>query len=295
MPFHLAILSRGDGWHFEALGRAARARGMQVSAHAWTNLWGREGGDGAGVGAGRVSLGEADAVLLRTVPPGSLEQIVFRMDLLDRLARLGVTVVNAPKVFEVAVDKYLALARLAEAGLPVPETVVSEGATEAMAAFDRLGGDVVVKPLFGAEGFGLMRVGAAPVAARIFQALEQVGSVIYQQRYVDHDGSDRRLMVVGGRVVASMRRRADGWPSNLARGGRAEPFTADPALAALAAGAAAAIGAEIAGVDLLWDRAAASWRVLEVNGVPGWRGLATVSDADIAGAIVARVREVSGR
>ena len=62
-----------------------------------------------------------DAIIVRTMPPGSLEQVVFRMDALMRLEAEGVTIVNPPKAIECAVDKYLATTRLASAGLPVPE------------------------------------------------------------------------------------------------------------------------------------------------------------------------------
>ena len=86
------------------------------------------------------------------MPPGSLEQVVFRMDALHRIAAAGVPVLNPPRAVEAAVDKYLTLALLEAAALPVPPTWAGQGATEALAAFDALGGDVVVKPLFGSEG-----------------------------------------------------------------------------------------------------------------------------------------------
>ena len=88
------------------------------------------------------------------MPPGSLEQVVFRMDALHRLAAAGVPVLNPPRAVEAAVDKYLTLALLAAAGLPVPSTWTGQSAAEALAAFEELGGDVVVKPLFGSEGRG---------------------------------------------------------------------------------------------------------------------------------------------
>ena len=97
-------------------------------------------------------LADCDAVLVRTMPPGSLEQVVFRMDLLHRLMAGGVRVLNPPRAVEVCVDKYLATALLDAAGLPVPHTIVCQHADAALEAFTALGGDVVVKPLFGSEG-----------------------------------------------------------------------------------------------------------------------------------------------
>src|SRR5205085_5226766 len=104
------------------------------------------------------SLSGYDAVIVRTMPPGSLEQVVFRMDLLHRLEASGRRVLNPPRALEVCVDKYLASARLDAAGLPTPPTIVCQDAEAAVAAFQELGGDVVVKPLFGSEGKGMVRV-----------------------------------------------------------------------------------------------------------------------------------------
>lgn len=103
-------------------------------------------------------LRNLDVVLVRTMPPGSLEQVVARMDMLAGLEACGVRVINSPRALECAVDKYLTTQRLALAGIPVPATIVCENSDTALEAFERLGRDVVVKPLFGAEGRGIMRV-----------------------------------------------------------------------------------------------------------------------------------------
>ena len=105
-----------------------------------------------------VELLEFDRVIVRSVPAGSLEQVIFRVDALHRLEATGVRVLNPARAIEACVDKYLAIARLNAAGLDVPRTVVCEGAEDAMTAFDALGSRVVVKPLFGAEGRGIMLI-----------------------------------------------------------------------------------------------------------------------------------------
>src|SRR5207245_8834754 len=85
-------------------------------------------------------------------------------------------------------------------------------------------GDVVVKPLFGAGGRGLMRVSDAELAWRTFRTLERSQAVLYVQQFVRHPGWDLRVFVHGGHVLAAMRRYAhDGWRTNVAQGGRAEP------------------------------------------------------------------------
>ena len=137
------------------------------------------------------------------MPPGSLEQVVFRMDALHRVAAAGVPVWNPPRAVEAAVDKYLTLALLDQAGLPVPPTWTGQSAAEALAAFEALGGDVVVKPLFGSEGRGLVRVSDKELAWRTFHTLERLGAVLYLQRMIRHPGHDLRVFVLGGRVLGS--------------------------------------------------------------------------------------------
>ncbi|MGL4552977.1 MAG: ATP-grasp domain-containing protein [Gemmataceae bacterium] len=277
---NLAILSSGTGWHVADLLRAARGRGHRAEPVDFRLL-------AAGVAAGPAPLDGFDAVIVRTMPPGSLEQVVFRMDLLQQVR--GV-VLNSPRSLELCVDKYLTTARLHAAGLPVPRTVVCQHADAAQEAFAALGGDVVVKPLFGSEGRGMLRVHDAELAWRTFRTLERTGAVIYVQELVRHPGWDLRVFVLGGRPVAAMKRHARGgdWRTNVAQGGTAERVVPGDAEVALALRAAELLGTEAAGVDLL-PGPSGGWLVLEVNAVPGWRALAPATGVDIADAIVRRV------
>ncbi len=275
----IALLAGGDGWHVRDLKRAAAAQGHEAAAIDFRRI-------SATVGAGPDSLAGFDAVVVRTMPPGSLEQVVFRMDALHRLRARGIPVLNPPPALEACVDKYLAGVRLEAAGLPVPPTVVCQHADTALEAFAQLGGDVVVKPLFGSEGRGMVRVSDPDLAWRTFRTLERTQSVLYLQRFIAHPGWDLRVFVVGGRVLTAMRRHArGGWRTNVAQGGRAEPVRLTPQQEQLALAAADALGAPVAGVDLLPDREG-RWYVLEVNAVPGWRALAPVSGIDVAAEIV---------
>jgi ribosomal protein S6--L-glutamate ligase len=280
----VVALVAGLGWHVEDLGRAASHLGLRFTPVPFPTLTGRLGAGPSCVGAGGIDLmRDADAVLVRMMPPGTLEQVVFRMDALHRLVAAGVRVMNPPGAIEAAVDKYLATARLDAAGLPVPPTWCGESARDAQEAFERLGGDVVVKPLFGAEGRGLVRVGDRELARRVFRALEQIGSVLYVQRFIEHPGYDWRVFVLGERVLGAIRRSAvsGDWRTNVAVGGRAEPARLPAEAGPLAIRAARAVGAVMAGVDLLPD-ADGRLVVLEVNAVPGWKALAAATGIDVA-------------
>src|SRR5437764_10649920 len=241
----IALLAGGDGWHVRDLMRAAGRLGHRAEVVDFRRVR-------AGVGGPPDPLAAFGAGLVRTMPPGSLEQVVFRMDLLHRVQAGGVPVLNPPRALEACIDKYLATAVLQAAGLPVPATVVCQDADSALEAFAALGGDVVVKPLFGSEGRGMVRVSDPELAWRTFRTLERTQCVLYLQQFVHHPGWDLRVFVLGGRALAAMRRFANGdWRTNVAQGGRAEavPLTAEEERLALRA--AEAVGTPVAGVDLL--------------------------------------------
>ena len=238
-----------------------------------------------------VLLSQAHCVLVRTMPPGSLEQVVFRMDALARLEVAGVPVINPPKAIEAAVDKYLALSKLQFAGLPVPDTLVCQSSEQALEGYHALGGDVVIKPLFGAEGRGITRISDIELAERAFKMLQRMGMVIYLQRFIPHPGFDVRLMLIGSQVFAMRRFNANDWRTNVSRGAKTELFHPDDQMVSLARDAAQAIGAKIAGVDLICDPDC-TWYVIEVNAVPGWQALARTLQVDVAREVIGYLRTV---
>jgi ribosomal protein S6--L-glutamate ligase len=242
------------------------------------------------VGVGGASIVDrADAVIVRTMPPGSLEQVVFRMDVLGRLEADGKVVVNPARAIEAAVDKYLASAKLSAAGLRTPRTIVCQTVDEAMTAFGVLGGDVVLKPLFGAEGRGITRLNDEALAQRAFSLLVQLGAVLYLQEFIAHDGYDVRVLVVGEKLWAMRRRNALDWRTNVSRGATTEPVEIDDEMVEMARRAADAIGAPVAGVDLLPGRDGAL-HAIEVNAVPGWQALSRVLQVDVARHVLEFVR-----
>jgi len=225
-----------------------------------------------------------DGAVLRAIPSGSLEQIIFRMDALYTLERRGIIFLNSPKTIEKTVDKYYTSSLLAEHGLPVPPTIVTEKVEESLEAFHRLGGDVVYKPLFGSGGKGMLRLTDEETAEQSFRELVSNGSVLYLQRFIQCDQQDIRVFILGGRVIAAMRRIGVEWRANCALGGKPVPYRPPSSVKNLALEAASVIGADLAGVDLL-PATDGTYYVSEVNGSPAWRGLSLVSDVDIPGEI----------
>jgi RimK family alpha-L-glutamate ligase len=289
----IGIVGHRGGWHATALQETLARRGIEAPFLDITRLtarlslrpWLEVNGE---------PLEQYDALFVRLIPGGSLEQVIFRVDALHRLENAGVRVVNPPAAIERTVDKYYTSTLLEDAGLPTPRTIVAEQFSDAVDAFQELGGDVVVKPIFGSEGRGMARVSDPDTAYRVFRALELGRYIYYLQEFIPHHKEDIRVFVIGGEAVAAMVRRGETWKTNVARGAAAGALTLDDELRELSTRAADALGADYAGVDILpaEDR---HYTVIEVNGIPGWQGLAEATGIDVAEHLVAYVlEEVSG-
>lgn len=285
-----AVLADPDSWYLRDLARAAAARDDVATQVSFSEIAAQIGGTGTPrVYSGEHDLTSFDAVLVRTMPPGSLEQVVFRMDCLARLEAHGVCVINPARAVEAAVDKYLTSAKLQAAGLLTPRTITCQTADDAMAAFETLGGHVVVKPLFGSEGRGITRLDDPALALRAFKMLSQFGAVLYVQEFIEHEGCDLRLLVLGEEILAMKRRNPLDWRTNVSRGAKTERLELTTELTDLAHRAANSVGAPLAGVDVLPGKDGRLY-VLEVNAVPGWKALAKTLEVDVAAKVLEVVR-----
>lgn len=289
----VAILGASPRWHAEQMQQALQARGHECTLLPITQL-NAQVGMSPRLGCLNADLDSFDIVLVRFIPAGSLEQIIFRMDALHLLESRGVRVVNRPKAIERTVDKLYTSALLEQAGLPTPRTIVCETSVDALKAFTALGGDVVVKPLFGAMGLGIVRIEDRDVAYRVFKALELERAVYYLQETIAHNGCDIRAFVIGKRVVAAMERVSDDWRTNVARGGQARACRLTPEQEQLCLRATEVVGADYAGVDLL-PAADGRLYLIEVNSIPGWKGLQTASPVNIAEEMAAYLETVAGQ
>ncbi len=281
----VGILTRNqDAWCSSRLLKAFRKKKVRALAISFSDLVGRIGF------APEVSIEKLDlikdlsALLVRPIGRGSLDEIIFQMDVLHKLSRSGLPVINNPLAIEKAVDKYYTLSLLSESGIPVPRTVVTENVSEALEAFKTLGSEVVVKPVFGSRGIGVARLSDFDIAERTLRTLRFNRHVLYVQEFIQHPGRDIRAFIVGGRVIATMRRVSHSWKTNVSLG--AKPVRTVPAeeTQKIALTAAQAIGCDIAGVDVI--EGPTGPLVNEVNSQPGWRGLQSTTRLNIADEIV---------
>jgi len=291
----VAIMTDETGWHTRQLQAALRARGAVGrcldladcrinTQHAWHGLvlpgFGSE---------------LPDAVLVRGIAGGTFEQVTKRLGVLHALREFGVPVYNDARAIERSVDKSMTSLLLHAAGVTTPATWALESAEDAQRLVMResaAGRCLVLKPLFGSQGKGLLRVGCVDGDHVPLPPLHGLyGDFAYLQRYVaaqDVPGHDWRVLVVGGRAVAAMRRVSEHWVHNVAQGARCEPQSLSdgpgPELAQRAVAAARALDMDYAGVDLL--PSPEGIQVIEVNGVAAWQGLQRVTRFNIAGALV---------
>lgn len=294
----IAIVGSERGWHVGRLSEAAMRRGHRVSLVPWESFGTEvEGPNAAGRGAAErfapPALADAEVIVVRGMPAaglrdrpgGGLEEILFRMNLLGRLEAAGRRVINRPRSLEIAIDKYLSLATLARAGLPVPRTVLAQTPEGIREAWEGLGKDAVVKPLFGSGGSGIVRIPSEAAFGETLAA-HPPGGVVFLQEFVPHPGWDVRVLVIGESIHAIRRVAGDGeWRTNLTLGGRGEAIDLPDGWRDLAIRASRTLGAEISGVDLLPLRDGGA-AICEVNAVPGWKGLAAALGINPAADVV---------
>ena len=282
---HVALVADECGWHCERLTRAFAGRACRVTRVALTEC--EFGTRDHGVVLPGFERAPPDGVFVRGVPAGSLESVVFFLDVLHALGESGILVYNGARMIERSVDKTMTSFLLRRAKVPTPPAwsfARADRAREFAARRVRSGATLVWKPVFGSQGKGLRLLGRdAPMPD-----FEEEDQVYYFQEFIESRGagfSDFRVFVIGGRAVAGMERIGATWINNVANGASCRGAEISPEMAALAERAVAAIGMFYAGVDLIHDREG-RWWVTEVNSIPAWRGLQGVATTNIAACIV---------
>jgi len=283
----IALFSDDPDWHARRLTEALKKRGAEVVWLSFAQCAFNTQGGVPGLSLPGFDDALPDGALVRLIDSGSLEQITLRLGFLHGLRALGVPVYNDARTIENTVDKSMASFLLNKAGLPTPLTWVTESPDAAQTILDQEikdNGKLVLKPLFGAQGKGLRLLQSPSQLPKP----EEVDGVYYLQRFIDTGSNgtagtchDWRVLVVGGKAVAAMIRRGKGWITNVLQGATCEAATLDDTLSHMAVKAAATLGADYAGVDIIRDRQGIHF-VIEVNSIPAWKGLQGVCESDLA-------------
>lgn len=316
-PFRIGVLGSYSGYYMRELKRAANAwneKSTQSADHRFVlvdtlsfeslSVWsGPELYAKACrvTDAGRtlsdeetVRLNDYDVVLVRSMPLGSIEQIVFRMNALHVVEQSGTVVLNKPRCLEICIDKWLTLDKMRMAGILTPRTVCCQGRDHALEAWHELGEDCIVKPIFGGEGRGLVRVTDREMAWRVFSTLAQMQAVIYVQEFLPNDGFDLRLLVLEDELYTVRRYGQGNWRSNVSQGGKAERVDPTFEQADIAYKAARLVDGWMVGVDLI-ETLDGRNVLIEVNAVPGWKATGAACGVDLSERVIRNLTSAATR
>ncbi len=285
-PLHLGILVSHLRSEEKLILAAARARGLTV-----TPLFDREL---------MLDLSAPTAVAAGIAVDVVLDRCVAHSRAgytLRTLERWGIPTLNTAAAVHLCDDKAENTLALEAAGIPTPRTILAYSVETALQACEEVGYPAVLKPVTGSWGRLLAKVNGPEQARAVLSQKQALGSfhhgIFYIQEYVPKPDRDIRAYVIGDRVLAASYRTAKHWVTNAARGAISIPCPITPAIESLALHACAAVGARLAGVDLI--ETPDGLKILEVNTGGEFRGLLTTTDVDIADEIVAEAIRVAHR
>lgn len=256
---------------------AARARGIVV-----TPLFDRNLTLNLSAPTAEESGLEIDVLLDRSVVHSRAGYTLWAMN------RWGIPTLNSAAAVTICDDKARASMVLEGAGIPSPKTFVAYSVESAIQACEMLGYPAVMKPVTGSWGRLISKVNGPEQARAIIQQKSEHGSfhhdIYYIQEFIEKPGRDIRAYVIGGDIVAASYRTSEHWITNAARGAVSVPCPVTPEIEELALTACNAVGARLAGVDLI--ETPDGLKVIEINTGGEFKGLMTTTDRDIAGLIV---------
>jgi len=282
----VAIVTDNPGWHGEQLKISLKDRGLDSCYLSLTDCLIEITGKPRDIKLPdfeELPLG----IFVRGIPGGSLEQVIFRLDLLHGLYNLGVTIYNSPKSIEKTVDKPLTSILLSRAGLPTPRTWICETESEANKILKKESSNnkkILLKPLFGSQGIGIHLIDQNTGLVHD----EKFGGIYYLQEFIERKNNnfkDIRVLVVDGVAKAAMTRHSQNWLTNRAQGANCEIFELNQDISQLSEMACKVLEIDYAGVDLIEDKDG-RFHIIEVNSIPAWYGLQRVVDFNIADCLI---------
>lgn len=283
----IAILSNGPGnYSTKRLKEVAKQRGHEVKVIKYRDCYASIEQNVPTVSYKGEDLNSFDAI----IPRIASNMTRYGTAILRQLEMQGVYSISSSIAISRSRDKLRSLQLLAKAGVGIPKTVVSRNTTDIDSLLDRLGDmPVIIKLARGTHGNGVVLAETKKAAKSVLQAFyltNDDGTNILLQEFVKESaGTDIRAFVVGGRVIASMKRQSldDDFRSNLHKGGEGTIVKLTEEERKMAVKAARAMGLNVAGVDMM--RSARGPLILEVNASPGF-GIERVTGRDVASPII---------
>lgn len=290
------LVAKSESYEVDRLVREAEERGWQaqvIAPEQFDLLVTRDDEKSIRLDGKTVTL--PDVLLPRT----GAGTTYFALSVIRQLQHLGVATFNTWDSIELVKDKLATHQVLAAAHLPIPKTMLAKFPVDVELVDKTLGFPLVVKTLAGSQGSGVFLCETKQKFSDLMElvrATQANANLIFQEFVADSRGRDLRILVIGGRVVAGMERRAEGdnFKANYSMGGRVVAFEPDRDAEWLALESARLLGLDIAGIDLLFD--GEGYKICEANSATGFQGLEECTDGDIAAEILDFVSlRVTGR
>ncbi len=283
----IAILSNGPGnYSTKRLKEEAIKRGHEVEIIKYRDCYASIEKNSPTVSYKGEDLGKFDAI----IPRISANMTRYGTAIVRQLEMQGVYTISSSLAINRSRDKLRSMQILAKAGVGIPKTVVSRNSADIDDLIDKLGGTpVIIKLARGTHGNGVVLAETKKAAKSVLQAFyltnEDGTNILIQEFVKESAGTDIRVFVVGGRVVASMKRQSldDDFRSNLHKGGEGTIVKLTLEERKMAIRAAKAMGLNVAGVDMM--RSERGPLILEVNASPGF-GIETVTKRNVASHII---------
>ena len=283
----IPIFTDDPGWHGAQLKHAFASRGVDAIFVSLQNCVIDLAGDKPLIqipGFDTTPLG----IFVRGISGGTLQQVITRLNVLHMLKIQGVYIYNAVSAIERTVDKAMTSFLLHSHGVSTPATWVCESRMHAdtiLQTARQKNQTLVMKPLFGSQGLGVRKLLADEALPVPMQ--QYVDGVYYFQQLIETADAphDYRVFVINGKIVATMKRIGSSWVNNVAAGGRCEIVYPNEVLSQLALQAASALDIDYCGVDII-QATSGEYYVLEVNSIPAWKGLQSVTNQNIAQLLV---------
>jgi tetrahydromethanopterin:alpha-L-glutamate ligase len=240
------------------------------------------------------NLSELDALIIKKVTPTYSHDIIDRLGMLGFLADQGVRVFSSPLRIARAANRLTGTLDLAQGGIPIPPTIVTESVDEAVCAVQRFE-KVVLKPLFTSKARGMEVITDGPHAAAAIADFRNANPIMYVQKFIEFNNRDYGLVFLGGKYVATYARvgAGDHWTTTTHFGGKYQPFQPDQSVIDMASRAQALFGLDFTCVDVAITPEGPF--VFEVSAFGGFRGLKEAHGIDAAALYADYVIEQLGR
>lgn len=289
----IAILSRSPrAYSTRRLKEAAKARGHKVRIFdtlKFSILVDQEGPD---LFYNNRPLDSYDA----SIPRIGASITFYGTAVVRHFEQMGIVTLNSSQAIRISRDKLRASQILSRHNIGTPTSAFVNRRESILHAIEEVGGaPVIIKLLEGTQGVGVILADTVKMAQAIVETLQSTKHNVLIQKFIaESKGRDIRCLVVGGRVVAAMRRIAKGdeFRSNVHRGGKIEAVKLDPQYETTAILAAQILGLNVAGVDLLEGKDGP--QVMEVNSSPGLEGIEKATNIDVADTVIEYLEEAAG-